>query len=335
MKVFMTQALEPEGVAILERVAEVVSPSHLNPLTREDFLSGIADADGVILVWHTEMMDREAFERAPKVKVVVRRGVGFDNIDVEEATRRGVYVAVCPVHVWTIADTAFGLILCAARRLPQADHFVRIGQWTEGGSWVAFKFMGQDVHHSTLGIIGLGRIGQEVAKRALGFEMKVMYYDPVRRPDLESQLGIAFAPLGELLAASDFVSLNCALNESTHHLINERTLRLMKPTAILVNTSRGPTVDLEALYRALKEGRLGGAGLDVFEPEPVPSDHPILTLENVVFTPHLGTSTRGSRIRMAETAARGITSVLLGEEPEFLLNPEVRQVRPLRPRGTN
>ena len=335
MKVFMTQALEPEGVAILERAAEVVSPPHLNPLSREEFLFGIADADGVILVWHTEMMDREAFERAPKLKVVVRRGVGYDNIDVGEATRRGVYVAVCPVHVSTIADTAFGLIMCAARRLPQADHFVRSGQWTEGGSWVAFKFMGQDVHHSKLGIIGLGRIGQEVAKRALGFEMEVMYYDTVRRPELEAAMDISFAPLEELLVASDFVSLNCALNESTYHLINERTLRLMKPTAIIVNTSRGPTVDLEALYRALKEGRLAGAGLDVFEPEPVPADHPILTLENVVFTPHLGTSTMGARIRMAETAAKGAVSVLLGEEPEFLLNPEVRLVRPLRPRRMN
>ena len=335
MKVFMTQALEPEGVAILERVAEVVSPPHLNPLSRKEFLSGIADADGVILVWHTEMMDGDAFDAAPKLKVVVRRGVGYDNIDVLEATRRGVYVAVCPVHVSTIADTAFGLIMCAARRLPQADHFVRTGQWTEGGSWVAFKFMGQDVHHSTLGIIGLGRIGQEVAKRALGFEMKVIYFDTVRRPELETQLGISFTPFEELLRTSDFVSLNCALNESTFHLINERTLRLMKPTAILVNTSRGPTVDLEDLYRALKDGRLGGAGLDVFEPEPVPADHPILALENVVFTPHLGTSTMGVRVRMAETAARGAVSVLLGEEPEFLLNPEVRLVRPLRPRRTN
>ena len=308
MKVFMTQALEPEGVAILKRVAEVVSPPHLNPLEREEFLSGIADAEGVILVWHTEMMDREAFDRAPKLKVVVRRGVGYDNIDVAEATRRGVYVAVCPVHVPTIADVAFGLIMCAARRFPQADQFVRTGQWVEGGSWVAYKFMGQDVHHSTLGIIGLGRIGQEVAKRALGFDMKVLYYDAVRLPDVEAKMDVVFTPLEELLATADFVSLNCALNESTYHLINERTLSLMKPTAILVNTSRGPTVDLEALYRALKDGRLGGAGLDVFEPEPVPADHPILTLENVVFTPHLGTSTKGARIRMAETAAKGVSA---------------------------
>jgi glyoxylate reductase len=192
--------------------------------------------------------------------------------------------------------------------------------------------MGQDVHHSTLGIIGLGRIGQEVAKRALGFDMKVMYYDTVRRPEVEAKMGITFAPLEELLASADFISLNCALNESTHHLINKRTLSLMKKTAILVNTSRGPTVDLDALYQALKDGRLGGAGLDVFEPEPLPANHPILTLGNVVFTPHLGTSTMGTRIRMAETTARGAVSVLSGEEPEFLLNSEVRQVRPLRAR---
>ena len=198
---------------------------------------------------------------------------------------------------------------------------------------MAYKFMGQDVHHSRHGIIGLGRIGQEVAKRALGFEMEVVYYDTVRRPEVEAKMGIVFAPLEELLAEADFIFIHCDLNKPTLYLINERTLSLMKPTAILVNTSRGPMVDLDALYRALKDGRLGGAGLDVFEPEPVPADHPILTLENVVFTPHLGTSTRGSRIRMAETAARGVTSVLLGEEPEFLLNPEVRQVWPLRRRS--
>ena len=177
---------------------------------------------------------------------------------------------------------------------------------------MAYKFMGQDVHHRTLGIVGMGCIGQEVAKRALGFDMKVLYYDGMRRPELETRRGILFVPLEELLAQADFVSINCALNESTHHLINERTLRLMKPTAILVNTSRGPTVDLNALYQALKEGRLGGAGLDVFEPEPVPADHPILSLGNVVFTTHLGTSTMGVRIRMAEAAARGAVSVLMG-----------------------
>jgi lactate dehydrogenase-like 2-hydroxyacid dehydrogenase len=334
MKVFTTQVLEPEGVAILTRVAEVVSPPHRNPLKREEFLSGIADADGVILIWHTDIMDREAFDHAPKLKVVVRRGVGYDNIDVAEATRRGVCVAVCPANIPTIADVAFGLIMCAARKFPQADHFVRMGQWKEGGGWVAYKFMGQDVHHSSLGIIGLGRIGQEVAKRALGFDMKVMYYDQIRRPEVEAKMDVTFMLLEELLALSDFISINCALNESTYHLINDHTISLMKKTAILVNTSRGPTVDLEALYRALKGGQLAGAGLDVFEPEPIPVDHPILKLKNVVFTPHLGSSTMGVRILMAEQAARSAASVLLGEEPEYLLNPDVRMARPLRPRST-
>ncbi len=333
MKVFTTQVLEPEGIAILERVAEVVSPPHRNPLNREEFLAGIAHSDGVILIWHTDMMDREAFDHAPKLKVVVRRGVGYENIDVGEATRRGVAVAVCPANVPTIADVAFGLIMCAARKFPQAHNFVRTRQWIEGGGWVAFKFMGQDVHHSTLGIIGLGRIGQEVAKRALGFDMKVLYYDAVRRPELEAKMGITFTPLEELLRSADFVSINCALNESTRNLINENTLGLMKKTAILINTSRGPTVDLDALYRALKDGLLAGAGLDVFEPEPVPIDHPILSLDNVVFTPHLGSSTMGTRVRMAEMAARSVVRVLLGEEPEYLLNPEVKQVLSLRPHG--
>lgn len=334
MKVFMTQSMESEGVAIMERVARVVAPPHLRPISREEFLSGIADADGAVMVWHTEMMDRDAFEHAPNLKVVARRGVGYDNIDIEEATRRGVYVTVCPLNIPTIADTAFGLIMCAARRFPQADQFVRSGQWTEGGSWVAFKFMGENIHHATLGLVGLGRIGQEVAKRAKGFDMKILYYDTIRRPEVEADMGVIFSPMDELLATSDFVSLNCALNEATYHLINERTLAMMKPTAILVNTSRGPTVDLDALYRALKAGRLGGAGLDVFDPEPVPVDHPILTLENVVFTPHLGTSTMRTRVEIAKAVANCVVSVLSGEEPEFLLNKEVRQVRPLKPHGS-
>lgn len=334
MKVFTTQVLEPEGVSILEDVATVVSPPHRNPLIREEFLAGLSDADGVVLIWHTDQVDREAFERSPNLKVVARRGVGYDNIDLDEATRRGVYVTYCPVHVPTIADVAFGLIMCAGRRFPQADQFVRSGQWTEGGSWVAYKFMGYDIHHSTLGIIGLGRIGEAVAKRGLGFDMNILYYDAVRRPEVEAQLGITYAPLDELLAKSDFISINCSLNESTYRLINKDTLKLMKPSAVVVNTARGPIVDLDDLYEALKSGQIGGAGLDVFEPEPLPVDHPILKLDNVVFTPHLGASAMGMRVKMAETVASDVASVLRGEEPTYILNPAVKEVRPLRPRAT-
>jgi len=319
-KVFATQPLENEAVQMMKAFADVHDSGVDRPLTREEFLRGIDGADAVILVWHTEVMDKEAYDAAPNLKIVARRGVGYDNIDVEEATRRGIYVTVCPIHTPTIADLNFGLILNAARRLHRADAFVRTGQWTEGGTWVARKFMGYDVHHKTLGILGLGRIGYEVGKRGRGFDMRVIYHDLVRKEDAEKELGFEFVDFDTLLASSDFLSINCSLNESTRGLIDADAISKMKDGAIIVVTARGGIVDQRALYEALKSGKLGGAGLDVFDPEPIEPDDPLLSLDNVVFTPHLGTSVHETRVKMATTVAEDVIRALTGKRPRYLLN---------------
>jgi len=317
LKVFITQNLEQEAIDMLKQVAEVKTSGVDRPLSREEFLDGIRDADAIIFVWHTEQMDKEAFDAAPKVKIIARRGVGYDNFDIEEARRRGVYATVTPVHMNTIADLTFGLLITAARRIHRADAFVRSGGWTEGGVWVARKFMGYDVHNKTLGIIGFGKIGRLVAKRARGFDMKVLYYDIVRQPEAEAELGAEYADLDDLLARSDFVSVNCALTESSRNLLNRDRIARMKDGAVVVVTARGGIVDEQALYEALASGKLGGAGLDVFEPEPIAPDNPLLTLENVVFTPHLGASVHETRVKMAVTAAEDVIRVLKGEKPLY------------------
>ena len=321
MKVFITQKFEQEAIDLLKTVAEVKTSEVDRPLTREEFLDGIKDADAVIHVWHTEMMDKEAFDAAPNLKIVARRGVGYDNIDVEEAKRRGIYVTVTPVHTNTIADLTFGMLINAARRLHMADAFVRSGQWTEdkSGVWVAKRFMGYDVHHKTIGIIGFGRIGKHMAKRALGFEMRVLYSDVNRQPDVEKEMGVEYASLDTIYAECDFISVNCAFNESNHNLINQEAISKMKKNAIIVCSARGGIIDETALYEALVEGRLGGAGLDVFEPEPISPDNPLLKLENVVFSPHMGTNVYESRVKMAVTAAEDVLRVLSGEKPEYPL----------------
>lgn len=320
MKVFITQNIEPEAVELLKNHHEVICSGVDHPLTRREFLDGIRDADAVIMVWHTEMMDKEAFAVAKNLKIVARRGVGYDNIDVAEATRRGIWVTVTPTHTHTIADLTFGLIINAARRLPQADNFVRSGLWKEGGTEVARRFMGYDVHHKTLGVIGFGRIGKHVAKRGTGFDMKILYHDVARQPEAEAELNAEYADLDRIFGEADFISINCALTDSTRNLINKDSIAKMKKTAVIVVSARGGIVDEQALYDALKENRLGGAGLDVFEPEPIRSDNPLLTLDNVVFSPHLGTSVYESRVLMVVTAAKDIISVLAGGEPEFPLN---------------
>lgn len=320
MKVFITQPLENEAMRLLEDAGiEAVCSGVSRPLTRKEFLDGIADADGVIFVWHTEILDKEALDHAPKLKIAARRGVGYDNIDLEEAQRRGVEVTVTPVHTHTIADLTFGLMINAARKLHHADAFVRGGQWTEAGTWVAQRFMGFDVSHKTIGIIGFGKIGKHMAKRAKGFDMEVLYSDVVRQPDAEHELGATFVTLDELYARSDFISINCALTETTRRMVDRTAIAKMKETAVLVLSARGGIVDEEALYEALSTGKLGAAGLDVFEEEPVPFDSPLLKLENTAFSPHLGTSVMETRIRMATTAAEEVIRVLNAEPPLYSL----------------
>jgi len=329
MKVYIAQPIQPEGIEILKQVAEVRSNPEGRPQTRAEFLAQIPDVDAVVLPWHTEVMDKEAIGIAKSMKVIGRHGVGYENIDLEAAADRGIYVTFTPVHTPTVADTAFVLLMTAARRIAEADRFVKAGKWTVGGEWVAWQHMGLDIHHKTIGIIGCGRIGANVARRAHGFDMRILYYDEVAQPDVEKQTGAVRVSLEQLLREADFVSVNCALNEKTRGLMGAKQFALMKPTAVFVNTARGPIVDQAALTEALQSRRIAAAGLDVYPEEPIRPGDPLLTLDNVVLLPHIGSAAIEMRRKMAVTVAEDVVSVLTGKKPIYLLNPRVLQVRPL------
>jgi D-3-phosphoglycerate dehydrogenase len=330
MKVYVAQPIQPNGIEILKTIAEVRVNPESRPQMREEFLREIPDVDAVVLPWHTEVMDAEALDIAKNLKVIGRHGVGYENIDLQTATKKGVYVTYTPVHTPTVADTAFGLMLMTARKLSLADRFVKAKGWHVGGEWVAWKFLGFDVHHKTIGIIGLGRIGTGVARRAKGFDMTILYYDIVKNEAVERELGARRVSFEELLRTSDFISVNCNLTAATRGLLSEREFQMMKPTAIIVNTARGPIVDQKALYAALKSGTIGGAGLDVFEEEPLALDDPLLELDNVVLLPHIGSAALEIRQKMADAVCNDVVRVLTGNKPVYLLNHEVMRVRPLK-----
>lgn len=325
MKVFVAQPIQPNGIEILKKVAEVIENPEKRPLERNEFLSQIKDVDAIILPWHTDIMDKEAFTVAKKLKIIARHGVGYENIDLEEATRRGIYVTICPVHTKTVADTAFVLIVCAARKISQADHFVKSKKWVVGGEWVAWKFMGVDLHEKTLGVIGAGRIGSDVLRRGTGFNMDLLYYDVESKPELEKEIGAKKVSLDTLLKESDFISVNTNLTEKTRNLISTKEFEIMKKNAVIVNTSRGPVIDEKALYQALKIKQIAAAGLDVYQEEPLPLNSPLLGLENVVLLPHIGSSALEMRYKMAEVTCQSVIDVLTGKKPKYLLNPEVKK----------
>ncbi|RLI09801.1 D-glycerate dehydrogenase [Candidatus Bathyarchaeota archaeon] len=306
-----------------EDVAETLTPladvTYLSP-SDAGYIDALGESDAVIV--GTGRVDGAFLARAPRLKIVARFGVGYDSVDVEACTARGVYVTHTPgVLSGAVADLTWALILSLIRKIPLADPFVR-SKWAQRRE--PFPF-GADLEGKTLGLIGLGRIGAEVAKRSQGFGVKLIYYDVVRRPELEKTLGAEFADLDELLRRSDIVSLHVPLLPSTRHLIGEREFGLMKPTALLINTSRGSVVDQRALIRALEEGEIGGAGLDVFEEEPLPLGDDLIRFENVVLTPHIGSATVETRRRMALVCAENVRAVLKGEHPPNLV-PEQRDV---------
>ena len=329
-KVYVTRQLFDEAIEILERHAEVeVFDGVDNAIPRDLLISKVANVDGLLPLL-TDVIDAEVMDAAgEKLRVVSNMAVGFNNIDLNAATKKGIYVTNTPgILTDTTADCAFALLMAAARRIAEADRHVRTGKWIH--TWGPKMFIGSDVHGKTMGIIGMGRIGAAVAKRAKSFEMRIIYYDVHRRPDLEKELGIAYRPLDEILSASDFVTLHVPLTEGTHHMIGEKELSKMKKRAFLINTSRGPVVDEEALYRALRDGVIAGAGLDVFEKEPIDPGSPLLRLDNVVLTPHIASASVETRTKMAVTAAENLVSVLNGREPPNLVNPDVRKIRPLK-----
>jgi glyoxylate reductase len=324
-KVFVTRQLPGNPLPPLEAAAEVFVWTEESPPSHEEIVRRAADADA-LLTMLVDRIDVEVLDAGCKLRVVADMAVGYDNVDVSAATVRGILVTNTPgVLTETTADMAFTLLMAAARREAEGDRLVRTGGWK---TWHPSFMLGRDVHGATLGIVGLGQIGLAVARRARGFGMRVLYHDVARKAQAESELGLEFAGLEQLLKESDFVTLHVFLSPQTRHLIGERELALMKATAILVNTARGPVVDQKALYQALKDGRIAAAGLDVTEEEPIPPDDPLLTLDNVTITPHVGSATVATREKMAAMAVENVLAVLRGEQPPNCVNPEARQPPP-------
>jgi glyoxylate reductase len=327
-RILVTRRIPEEGLEILGRFCDLEVRDSRLPPSREELTSLIGDVDGLLCLL-TDRVDEAVIRAGRRLRVISSYSAGFDHIDVKAATEAGIYVTNTPgVLTDATADHAWALLMAAARRIVEADGYVRSGRWREG--WYPTLFLGASVWGKTIGFIGFGRIGVAAARRAKGFQMRILYYSRRRvSPELEGELSAEYKPLEDLLREADFVSLHIPLTGETWHLIDEGKLRLMKPTAILVNTSRGSVVDQTALVKALREGWIAGAGLDVFEEEPIGPGNPLLNLENVVLTPHIASATREARTMMAVTAAENLLSVLRGEEPRHLVNPEVKAIRPL------
>jgi glyoxylate reductase len=325
-RVFVARVIPEDGLSLITAATEATIWQDELPPPREELLRSIEGCEGVLTLL-TDRVDAEFLDRAgPQLKVVSNYAVGFDNVDVPECTRRGIPVGNTPgVLTETTADLAFALLMAAARRLPEADRYVRAGRWQ---TWGPMLLLGPDVHGSTIGIIGFGRIGQALARRAAGFGMTILYHDVQRPPeDVTGPLGATYAPLDELLARSDYVSLHVNLTDETRHMISTESLARMKPTAVLVNTSRGPVVDSMALFHALRDGLIFGAALDVTDPEPLPADHPLLTLDNCLVVPHIASASRATRGKMAEMAAANLLAGLRGERLPTCVNQEVYEDR--------
>ncbi|MCH7841627.1 MAG: D-glycerate dehydrogenase [Chloroflexi bacterium] len=320
-RVYVTRQIFPDALDLIEKTAELELWPDEEPPSPEQLREAMADVEGAII----NVMDRidaPLLDAAPKLRVLSQVAAGLDNIDIPEATKREILVGYTPgVLAKSTADLAFALLLAVARRVVESDKWVREGNWKI--SHHPMFWLGSEVNGSTLGILGLGGIGLETAKRGLGFDMKIIYHSRTRKPELEAEYGFKYATLNRVLAQSDFLSIHVPLTPETNRFIGEKQLKKMKSTAILINLSRGPVVDTDALYKALTEGWIAGAGLDVFDPEPVPADHPLLGLDNVVVLPHIGSASNRSRRDMHLLAARNLVAGLKGERLEECANPEV------------
>ena len=321
-RVLVTRVMPDEGLDPIRAACEMDLWEDEVPPPRDELLRRVAGVDGLLSLL-TDRVDDELLDAAgPQLKVVSNFAVGFDNIDVPACTRRGILAGNTPgVLTETTADLAFALLMAAARRIPEAVDYVRHGRWR---TWGPMLLMGVDVHGATLGIVGFGRIGRELARRGRGFGMRILYHDVhPATPEEEAELGATRVELDELLATSDFVSLHVNLTDETQHLIDDAALASMKPTAVLVNTSRGPVVDHDALERALRGGSIFAAGLDVTDPEPLPADHPLVALPNCVVVPHIASASRVTRGKMAAMAAANLLAGVRGERLPTPVNPEV------------
>jgi glyoxylate reductase len=316
-KVFATKPLFPAACAVLERHVDAEYWTDAERISRDELLRHISHKDGLICL-PTERIDTDLLDAAPNLRMIATASVGYDHVDLAACTKRGIMVSNTPgVLTDTTADLAWGLLMAVARRVVEGD------AWTRSGTWNGFTFdtfLGADIWGKTLGIVGFGRIGREMARRSLGFKMRVLYFSQNRAPETaERELNAEFTPLDTVLRESDFVSLHVPLLPATRHLISADSLAKMKPTAYLINTARGPVVDEAALVHALETAKIAGAGLDVYEQEP--KVHPgLLSRKDVVLAPHIGSGTIETRTRMAQTAVENVAAFFSGCKPPNALN---------------
>jgi glyoxylate reductase len=318
--VAVTRAIPEAGLDLLRQHCEVRLWDHDLPPGAEELDTLLHGADGAVTLL-TERVDGALLDKHPSLKSISNYAVGFDNIDVPAATERGVAVSNTPgVLTQATAEFAFTLLVSAARRVVEATTYVRDGKWV---TWGPKLLRGQDIANATLGIVGFGRIGKELARMASGFNMKLLAHDSYQDPKAPEEFGVTYVELDQLLQESDFVSLHVALTPETRHMIGAREFGLMKKSAVLINASRGPVVDTDALVTALESGEIFAAGLDVTDPEPLPADHPLVHLPNCIVVPHIASATFTTRDAMATLAAQNVIDVLNGTKPQVIINPEV------------
>jgi glyoxylate reductase len=319
-RVYVTRIIPEEGLRLVREACDAEIWEGETPPPREVLLEAVRGVEGLLSLL-TDTIDAAVMDAAgPQLKVISNYAVGYNNIDVKAATARGIAVGNTPgVLTDTTADFAFTLLMAAARRVVEGADYVRAGRWK---TWGPTLLLGRDIHHSTLGLIGFGRIGKGMARRATGFDMRILYHDPYCIDDpVARELGAQHVDLDTLYAESDFISVHVPLLPATRHLIGAAALARMKSTAILINTSRGPVVDPAALYRALRDGEIAYAALDVTEPEPIGVDSPLLTLPNCIIVPHIASASVATRGKMASMAAENLLAGLRGEPLPAWVNP--------------
>ena len=320
MKIYVTRVIVPDAIERLQNEFEVEVWEEPTPPPKELMIEKVRECDGM-MIESNDVMDSEVFAAAEKLKVVGTRAIGYDNIDINAATAKGVAIGNTPgmLHE-SCADFTMGLILSLARQVSRSNRKVIAGEWK---IFDQTPYLGTDVYGKTLGLIGLGLIGTAVAKRATGFDMDILYFSRTRKPELEDEFGVIWTPeLKDLLVRSDYVSVHVPLGPDTQGFIGESELAAMKPEAFLINTSRGGTVDPDALRKALLEGRIAGAALDVTSPEPISKDDPLVFMENVLITPHIASASAATLRRMGLMAADNVIARLRGEKMPACLNPE-------------
>ena len=319
MKVFVTRAIPETGLTLLKQKYTVTVYPHDRLPTKQEIMTGVKDADGLLCLL-TDPIDTDVITSAPHLKMISTYAVGYDNIDIATASARGILISNTPgVLTDATAELAWALLMSAARRIPEGDQYCRQGHFK---GWAPLLMLGQSLTGKTLGIIGAGRIGAAMAHKSRGFDMNILYTDTNPNPSLEQDLHAQRVPLNDLLHQADFISIHVALSKTTRHLISTPQFKLMKPTAVLINTSRGPVVDEAALATALKNHQIFSAGLDVYEHEPAISQA-LLKVPNIVLAPHLGSATFETRSDMARMAAENMIAGLSGQLPPNCVNPDV------------